>query len=77
MGAADGGGFDQPEETRGLQHRLAELREEHRALDAAIFALHESGAGDALQLARLKKRKLTLKDQIAWIENELTPDIIA
>ena len=53
MGAADGG-FDQPEGTRVLLHRLAELREEHRALDAAIMALHESGAGDALQLARLK-----------------------
>ena len=51
--------------------------QKHRALDSAIFALHDTGSGDALQLARLKKRKLTLKDQIAWIENELTPDIIA
>ena len=71
------GGLGETEETRALLHRLAELREEHRALDAAIFALHDTGSGDALQLARLKKRKLTLKDQIAWIENELTPDIIA
>jgi len=71
------GGFEDSEEKRTLRSRLGELREEHRALDAAIFALHETGSGDALQLARLKKRKLTLKDQIAWIENELTPDIIA
>jgi hypothetical protein len=71
------GGFDETEETRNLLHRLAELREEHRALDAAIFALHDTGSGDALQVARLKKRKLVLKDQITWIENELTPDIIA
>lgn len=71
------GGFEDSEEQRTLRGRLAELREEHRALDAAIFALHETGSGDALQLARLKKRKLTLKDQIVWIENELTPDIIA
>lgn len=71
------GGFEETEERRALRSRLAELREEHRALDAAIFALHDTGSGDALQVARLKKRKLTLKDQVAWIENELTPDIIA
>jgi hypothetical protein len=71
------GSFEETEERRALRTRLAELREEHRALDSAIFALHDTGSGDALQLARLKKRKLTLKDQIAWIENELTPDIIA
>ena len=52
------------------------LREEHRALDAAIMALAQQ-SGDALQLARLKKRKLALKDQIQWIEDRLTPDIIA
>lgn len=71
------GGFEDSAERRALAIRLAELREEHRALDSAIFALHDTGSGDALQLARLKKRKLVLKDQIAWIENELTPDIIA
>ncbi len=64
-------------EIRALKGRLAELREEHRALDAAIAALHDSAGGDALQLARLKKRKLSLKDQIQWIEDRLTPDIIA
>lgn len=67
---------DTPEK-RALKARLGELREEHRALDSAIFALQEQGAGDALQLARLKKRKLVLRDQIQWIEDRLTPDIIA
>jgi hypothetical protein len=71
------GGFEESDERRALRARLGELREEHRALDSAIMALHDTGSGDALQLARLKKRKLTLKDQIVWIENELTPDIIA
>lgn len=66
---------DGPEE-RALKVRLAELREKHRALDAAITALTET-AGDALQIARLKREKLSLKDQIQWIENRLTPDIIA
>jgi hypothetical protein len=71
------GSFEDSDERRALLTRLAELREEHRALDSAIFALHDSGSGDALQLARLKKRKLVLKDQMAWIEDKLTPDIIA
>ncbi len=62
---------------RALKARLGELREEHRALDSAITALQEQAKGDALQLARLKKRKLVLKDQIQWIEDRLTPDIIA
>jgi hypothetical protein len=67
---------DTPEK-RALKARLVELREEHRALDSAIFALQEQSGGDALQLARLKKRKLVLRDQIQWIEDRLTPDIIA
>lgn len=67
---------DTPEK-RALKSRLMELREEHRALDSAIFALQEQGGGDALQLARLKKRKLVLRDQIKWIEDRLMPDIIA
>lgn len=66
---------DTPEQ-RGLKARLGELREEHRALDAAIDAMQAS-AGDGLQVARLKKRKLALKDQIQWIEDQLMPDIIA
>jgi len=60
-----------------LQKRLEVLRSEHRDLDAAITALSGSGSTDQLQIARLKKRKLRLKDQIAAIEDTLLPDIIA
>ena len=60
-----------------LRKRLELLRSEHRDLDAAITALTESGSPDQLQIARLKKRKLRLKDQIAIIEDSLLPDIIA
>jgi hypothetical protein len=60
-----------------LRKRLATLRIEHRDLDAAINALTDSGSTDQLQIARLKKRKLMMKDQIALIEDELIPDIIA
>jgi hypothetical protein len=59
-----------------LLRRLHELRSEHRDLDTVITRLSESGA-DALQLQRLKKRKLKLKDEIAWLESRLVPDIIA
>lgn len=59
-----------------LRKRLEALRIEHRDLDAAIDAL-ATGAGDQLQVARLKKRKLKLKDQIALVEDYLIPDIIA
>jgi len=74
----EGEGFDIQDtpEQRALKTRLVDLREEHPALDAAIMALAQQ-SGDALQLARLKKRKLALKDQIQWIEDRLTPDIIA
>lgn len=57
--------------------RLARLRQEHRDLDAAIEALRISPASDQLQLARLKKRKLRLRDEIAQLEDQLIPDIIA
>ena len=60
-----------------LRRRLALLRTEHRDLDAAIGALTSVDSQDQLQIARLKKRKLRLKDQIAMIEDYLTPDIIA
>lgn len=60
-----------------LRRRLALLRTEHRDLDAAIAALADAGGQDQLQIARLKKRKLRLRDQIAAIEDYLTPDIIA
>ena len=60
-----------------LRKRLELLRSEHRDLDTAITALTESGSQDQLQIARLKKRKLRLKDQIAIFEDQLLPDIIA
>jgi hypothetical protein len=59
----------------GLRARLAELSQEHRDLDAAIDALR--GSPDQLQITRLKKRKLQLKDQISKINDQLLPDIIA
>ncbi len=64
-----------------LKKRLEHLRIEHRDLDAAIAALtaagQASGSGDQLQIARLKKRKLGIRDQISLIEDNLVPDIIA
>lgn len=60
-----------------LRKMLELLKSEHRDLDAAIAALTESGSGDQLQIARLKKRKLRLKDQISATEDQLVPDIIA
>jgi hypothetical protein len=60
-----------------MRKRLAALRIEHRDLDAAIDALTGAGSQDQLQIARLKKRKLRLKDQIALLDDYLTPDIIA
>lgn len=57
--------------------RLGALRTEHRDLDDAIRALSADGSRDQLQLARLKKRKLMLRDEIALIEDQLIPDIIA
>jgi hypothetical protein len=64
------------EETE-LRMRLGRLTEEHRDLDAAIAALSAQASVDMLQLARLKKKKLRLKDEIAVIEDLLIPDIIA
>lgn len=60
-----------------IEQRLAELRMEHRDLDAALESLAERRPYDPLQLQRLKKRKLILKDQIAELEDQLYPDIIA
>jgi hypothetical protein len=60
-----------------LRAKLQALLQQHRDLDAAIASLAETVTGDQLQLRRLKKMKLDLKDQIAQIENLLIPDIIA
>ncbi len=60
-----------------LRIKLEALRAEHRDLDEAIAALEGRGTADQLTLRRLKKQKLGLKDRIAVIEDQLTPDIIA
>lgn len=65
------------DERAEIDRRLAALRVEHRDLDSAIAALVETSAPDQLRLARLKKRKLALKDEIAQLEDQLIPDIIA
>ena len=64
-------------EEQSLRTALAALIQEHRDLDVAITAMAEHGARDQLQLTRLKKRKLQLKDQITRIEDQLLPNIIA
>lgn len=66
--------FMTPEE---IMRRLEVLRVEHRDLDMAISALADSSGRDDLQLARLKKRKLRLRDEMATLEDALIPDIIA
>jgi hypothetical protein len=66
-----------PQEELVLRARLAELRQEHGDLDLAISAIASSPHCDQIQLTRLKKRKLQLKDQIARIEDSLLPDITA
>ena len=60
-----------------LRSKLQELIQQHRDLDVAILLLEQSGTGDQLQLRRLKKMKLDLKDKMHRIENLLIPDIIA
>ena len=65
------------EEEQALKAKLLQLRQEHGDLDAAIAAMTQSPICDQLQLTRLKKRKLQLKDQIARIEDQLLPNIIA
>jgi len=65
------------EEERELRAQLARLQQEHRDLDAAIAALASTPGSDLIQVQRLKKRKLVLRDRITFIEDQLTPDIIA
>ena len=66
-----------PEEERELRAQLGRLQQEHRDLAAAIAALQASPGSDIIQVQRLKKRKLHLRDRITFIEDQLTPDIIA
>ena len=65
------------EDERALREQLARLQQEHRDLDAAIAALALSPGSDLIQVQRLKKRKLVLRDKIRRIDDQLTPDIIA
>ena len=63
--------------TEMLRERLNQLKQQHRDFDAAITSLELTGTADQLQLRRLKKQKLLLKDQIAEVEDQMLPDIIA
>ncbi|NKD44176.1 DUF465 domain-containing protein [Haematospirillum jordaniae] len=65
------------EEREQVLSRLAELRVEHRDLDEIISRLGDDGQSNQLQIVRLKKRKLLLKDEISRVESTLVPDIIA
>lgn len=65
------------EKDKKLREELAHLLQQHRVFDETIAALEQSMQRDQLQISRLKKQKLHLKDQISQIEDELLPDIIA
>lgn len=65
------------EDERALREQLARFQQEHRDLDAAIAALAHAPGSDIIQIQRLKKRKLVLRDKVRRIEDALTPDIIA
>ena len=67
----------EPLDPAELARQLADLRIEHRDLDAAIEQLSSNIRTDELALRRLKKRKLRIKDMIAWLENKLIPDLDA
>ena len=60
-----------------LRVRIAKLRQEHQDLDAAVHALEQGQSPDQIQIARLKKKKLILRDEMKLLEDQLTPDIIA
>ena len=75
--ASGGAECERCRSTRRHRNKLAVLRQEHRELDEAILALTSDGVFDQLQLTRLKKRKLMLRDQISRIEDDNVPDIIA
>ena len=65
------------DETEQIQQRLTELKSEHRDLDDVIVKISETVPFDQIQITRLKKRKLLLKERILRLESELLPDIIA
>ena len=68
---------DPPRDEDQLRRRLATLRVEHEDLDASVAALAAVSHPDQVRVARLKKKKLTLRDEIARLEDALTPDLIA
>ena len=65
------------DERASFQAEIDRLREEHRDLDTAIEALMDLGRVDQLQVQRFKKRKLVLRDRLSFLEDQMTPDIIA
>ncbi len=73
---ADNPDTDEPTQEE-LEALVKHLRHEHRRIDNEIKALSENGVTDVLKVRRMKKIKLSLKDQIVFLENQLTPDIIA
>ncbi len=69
---------DEPkQDVTAIRIRIAGLRQEHQDLDAAVAALEAGARPDQIQIARLKKKKLALRDQITQLEDQMTPDIIA
>ncbi|MEE9318077.1 MAG: DUF465 domain-containing protein [Rhodospirillales bacterium] len=64
-------------DTKALKKKLEDLKKKHRQLDGQISTLMETRPIDQLEIQRLKKRKLALKDEIIQVENQLLPDIIA
>ena len=66
-----------PDDAKAIEEKLAQLREQHRDLDEVIARLIDRAPFDQIQLQRLKKRKLALKDEIIRLESRLIPDIIA
>ncbi|MEM8811259.1 MAG: DUF465 domain-containing protein [Pseudomonadota bacterium] len=69
--------IERPQNDNDLHRLLEELRQEHRDLDDSITALLATGSANQMQIQRMKKRKLALKDRIATLEDRLYPDIIA
>ena len=69
--------IDEERQKEEMLELLRNLKEEHRRIDTEIKALEEMGVIDVLKIRRMKKIKLSIKDQIAYLDNQVTPDIIA
>ena len=65
------------DDTKEIRNKLIELRTEHRDIDDSIESITQRGDFDQIQVQRMKKRKLFLKDQISTLENRMLPNIIA